>query len=416
VVAPFLPDAEKLAAIREALPALGAGIYLNTGSVGPLPAETAAAMAEIVEYELRIGRAAMDYWDAFLERLAEARGAVAAVVGADVDQIAITHSTSGAMNAAVWSVDLRPGDRIVTTAAEHTGGLGPVMAAAARTGAEVAIVTIEPGEGDADHAILAAFDAAIRPGTRLVVVSHVLYTSGTRLPVAAIARLAHERGAIVAVDGAQSVGAIPVSVADLGVDFLAIPGQKWLLGPEGTGALWASPAVVERSLVSNASWFTYERLDATEAVPWRNARRFEDSGPYRPGVTGLARSCGWLSMYVGLPWIHARGRAMAEAAVDRLTAIDGVEMITPRDRMATLVTFRIRGWDAQSALDELAGRTFAIARTIPPLDALRLSVGFFTTEDEIERVAAAVELIAAHTPETLPKRPRLTIIGQEAGR
>ncbi|HEY7970826.1 MAG TPA: aminotransferase class V-fold PLP-dependent enzyme, partial [Candidatus Limnocylindrales bacterium] len=126
MVAPFLPDAEKVAAIRAALPALGAGIYLNTGSVGPMPAETAAAMAEIVEYELRVGRAAMDYWDAFLERFAEARGAVAAVVGADVDEIAITHSTSAAMNAAAWSVDLRRGERIVTTHAEHPGALGPV--------------------------------------------------------------------------------------------------------------------------------------------------------------------------------------------------------------------------------------------------------------------------------------------------
>jgi L-cysteine/cystine lyase len=410
VVAPFLPDAEKLAAVREALPALGAGIYLNTGSVGPMPAETAAAMQEIVDYELRIGRAAMDYWDGFLERLAEARGAVAAVVGAEVDEIAITHSTSAAMNAAVWSLDLRPGDRIVTTNAEHPGGLGPVQAAAARTRAEVAIVDV--GLGDDEEAILSAFDAAIRPGTRLVALSHVLWTSGARIPLEAIARLAHDRGAIVAVDGAQSVGAIAVSVADLGIDFLAIPGQKWLLGPEGMGALWASPDVIDRSLVSNASWYTYERLDPSEAVPWSNARRFEEGGQYRPGVTGFARSCGWLSMYVGLPWIHARGRAMAEAAVDRLAAIDGVEMLTPRDRMATLVTFRIAGWDAATALDELAARTFAIARTIPALDALRLSVGFFTAEDEIERVASTVELLASHTPASLPQRSRLTVLGQ----
>ena len=223
-------------------------------------------------------------------------------------------------------------------------------------------------------------------------------------------------GAIIAVDGAQSTGAIPVNVVDLGVDFYAVPGQKWLLGPEGTGALWASPRVIERSRVSNASWFTYERIDADEAVPWSNARRFEDGGPYRPGITGLARSCGWLSMYVGLPWIHARGQAMAQAAVDRLAAIDGVEVLTPRDRMATLVTFRIGGWDAATALAELAGRTFTIARTILPLDAIRISVGFFTTADEIERVATCVELLAAHTPETLPQRARLTIIGQgEAG-
>ena len=102
---------------------------------------------------------------------------------------------------------------------------------------------------------------------------------------------------------------------------------------------------------------------------------------------------------------------MARTALERLAAIPGVEMLTPPASMATLVTFRIRGWDASAALDEIAGRTFAIARTIPSLNAIRLSIGFFTTHDEIERVAAAVELLAAHTPETLPKRPRLTIIG-----
>lgn len=410
MVAPFLPDDEKLAAVREALPALGAGIYLNTGSVGPLPAETAAAMAELVDYELRIGRSHPDYWEGFLERMGEARAAVAAIVGADVGEIALVHSTSGAMNAAVWSVDLRPGDRIVTTQGEHPGALGPVHVASMRSGAELAIADV--GYGGDDAATLAAFDAAITAGTKIVVLSHVLWATGARLPIREIAAMAHERGARVIVDGAQAVGAIPVSVADLGVDFYAIPGQKWLLGPEGTGALWCDPAIVADSQPTNASWFTFERLAPTEAVPWNDARRFEDSGHYRPGVTGLARSCGWLSMYVGLPWIHERGQSMARATAERLAGIDGVELLTPLDRMATLVTFRIVGWNPDAALAELNGRIFAIARTVPELGALRISVGFFTTTDEIERVASVVELLAANTPATLPERPRLTILGQ----
>jgi L-cysteine/cystine lyase len=411
VVAPFLPDDEKLAAVRGALPALGAGIYLNTGSVGPLPAETAAAMAELVDYELRIGRSHPDYWEGFLERMAEARASVAAVIGADVGEIALEHSTSGAMNAAIWSVDLGPGDRIVTTQAEHPGGLGPVHVASARSGAELVIADV--GLGGDDEATLAAFDEAITERTRIVALSHVLFTSGARLPIREIATLAHERGARVIVDGAQAVGAIPVSVAELGVDFYAIAGQKWLLGPEGTGALWCDPAIVEESRLTNASWFTFERISPTEAVPWRDARRFEDSGHYRPGVTGLARSCGWLSMYIGLPWIHERGQAMARSAADRLAGIEGVELLTPRDRMATLVTFRIAGWSPDEVLAELNGRIFAIARTIPDLGAVRISVGFFTTAEEIERVATTVELLAAHTPATLPQRPRLTILGQD---
>jgi L-cysteine/cystine lyase len=409
VVAPFLPDAEKLAAIREALPALGAGIYLNTGSVGPLPAETAAAMAELVDYELRVGRGHPDDFERFLERLDEARGAVAAVVGADVDEIAILHATGEAMNAALWGIPIGPGDRIVTTAAEHPAGLGPARLVADRFGAELAIA--EVGDGGDDERTLAAFDAAITGRTQVVVLSHVLYTTGARMPVREIAEIAHRRGARVVVDGAQAVGALPVSVADLGVDFYAVPAQKWLLGPEGAAALWASRAVLAETSPSMGSWFSFERLTPTEAVPRPTARRFDGAGFYRPGVTGFARSCGWLSMYVGLPWLHARGLAMAAATADRLAGIDGVELLTPRDRMATLVTFRIAGWPPDAALAELGSRAFVIARTIPDLAALRLSVGFFTTEEEIERVAAVVELLAAHTPATLPPRPRLTVLG-----
>ncbi|HEY3165128.1 MAG TPA: aminotransferase class V-fold PLP-dependent enzyme [Candidatus Limnocylindrales bacterium] len=411
MVAPFLPDDEKLAAVRGALPALGAGIYLNTGSVGPMPAETAAAMAEIVDYELRIGRALQADWDAFIERMAEARASVAAIVGGDVGEIALVHSTSQAMNAAVGSIDLQSGERIVTTQAEHPGGLGPVHVAARRSGADLAVVDVGLG-GDTD-AILAAFDAAITPATRIVAFSQVLWTTGAVLPVREIAILAHARGARVVVDGAQAVGAIPVAMPDLGVDFYAIPGQKWLLGPEGTGALWVDLSIVEASQPANGSWFTFERLSPTEAVPWRDARRFDDSGHYRPGITGLARSCGWLSMYIGLSWIHERGQAMARSAADRLAGIPGVEVLTPRHAMATIVTFRIAGWAAEPALEELSRRTFTIARTIPALDALRISVGFFTTAEEIEQVAACIELLASHTPETLPARTRLTILGQD---
>jgi len=114
---------------------------------------------------------------------------------------------------------------------------------------------------------------------------------------------------------------------------------------------------------------------------------------------------------VGLDYVHRRGPAMARRAADGLAAISGVDVVTPPHQMATLVTFRIRGWGPQAALDELGARVFAIARTIPPLDALRISVGFFTSEDELDRFLGAVGLLAAHTPETLPPRRKLPILG-----
>jgi L-cysteine/cystine lyase len=408
-----MPDAEKVAAVRQALPAVGAGIYLNTGSAGPIPAETAAAMAELEGWEVRTGRASAEFFEDFLERLAESRAGVAAVLAGDVDSIAITHSTTEGMNIATWSVDWKPGDRAVTTTNEHAGGLGPLVAAKRRWGIDLAFVDV--GDGSDDDATLAAFDRAITPNTKLVAISHVLWTNGALLPIARIAQMARERGATIAIDGAQAVGAIPVAVEELGVDYYAVAAQKWLLGPEGIGALWASREALDRALPSLSGWFSFDGLGLDGSGPFfREARRFEATNYHKPSVTGFARSCGWLSMYVGLPWVFERGGALAASAFDRLARIPGVRMLTPRERMATLVTFQIGGWPAEDAVRELGSRIFAITRSIPPLDAVRISVGFFNTADELERFAQAVELLAAHTPETLPPRPRLTIIGQEA--
>jgi L-cysteine/cystine lyase len=411
VVAPFLPDPEKLAAVRETIPALSAGIYLNTGSVGPLPAETAAAMADMAAYERDVGRAHGDYFIEAMARMDEARAGVAAVLGTDVGAVALTHSTTDAMNAATLLPDWRAGGRAVTTAHEHPGGVGPLYALRDRLGVE--IVFVDAGDDGDDDRTLAAFDAAITPGTRLVSISHVLWTTGAVMPVARIAELAHARGALVVVDGAQAAGAIPFRFDGLGVDLYAVSAQKWLLGPEGMGALVVDPSLLGRVTPALGGWFSFERVDSTgDAAWWADARRFEASGYHRPSVVGMARSIGWLSMYVGLDFVHRRGMALAAMAAARLADIAGVTVLTPADRMATLVTFRIAGWPAQAALDELGARVFAIARTIPSLDALRISVGFFNSEDELERLAGTVELLAGHTPETLPPRRVLAILGE----
>jgi len=211
--------------------------------------------------------------------------------------------------------------------------------------------------------------------------------------------LAHSRGALIAVDGAQAVGAIPVSVEDLGADFYAVPGQKWLLGPDGTGALYCAPAVLDRPRLTFAGYGSFESLDlAIEGKLHPDARRFRDCRLPPAFGSRFARSTAWLSMYVGLNWIHERTARLAGEATAMLAAVPGVELITPRDHMAGLVTFRIAGWTPGPALRELSQRTLVIARTIPPLDAIRISVGFFNTDHELRRFRDGVALVAAHTP------------------
>ena len=404
-----MSDTDKAAAVRAALPSLSAAIQLNTGSVGPLPAETAAAMAELAAYERDFGRAQYEYWEELRQRIDEARAGVAAVLGGELDEVAITHAATDGMNIGTWAIDWKPGDRAVTTCQEHPGGVGPLYMVADRYGIDLGFAEFVPNASD--DVILDQFDRLITPGTKLVSLSHVLWTSGLVMPVRRIADIAHDRGALVLIDGAQSAGAIPVNVRDLGADMYAIPAQKWLLGPEGLGAMWVKRELLDVMSSTFASFSTFASSDSRgNRMLTTDARRFQLAGFHRPSVVGMGRSLGWLSMFVGLDFVYRQGAKMAHRAADMLAEIDGVTLITPRDRMAGLVTFQIAGWEIQPALEELQARTFCVARTLPAVNALRISVGFWTSEDELERFMEGVRLLASHGPDTIPPRRTLSII------
>ncbi len=264
-----MPDDEKVTAIRQQLPATSAGIYLNAGTCGPLPAGTQRAMDEQAASELTVGRAKIDGFLAFADRALEVRATVAAALVADPDDIALTHSTTDGINLVLSSLAWRPGDRVITTNHEHPGVLGPLQAARDRYGVEVEVVDI--GDGGDDEMTLARFRRALDRPARAVVVSHVLWTTGAVLPVGALGSLARAAGAVAVIDGAQSAGAIPVTLMDLDVDAYAVPGQKWLLGPEGMGALW-----VRRSFADSVRPLVVRLPHLQHVRPghgWRAARR-----------------------------------------------------------------------------------------------------------------------------------------------
>ena len=187
-------------------------------------------------------------------------------------------------------------------------------------------------------------------------------------------------GARAEIDATLAVGAIPVDVSVLGADRVYFAGDRWLLGPEGIGAVW-------------------ERVHGS-------SRRDHELG--RTQVLGLARSIGWLEMYVGLDWVFARGKSLAERLYTQLAATDGVDVLTPAAGLATIVVFRLSAWPVDDALDELRRRVFAIVGQTAD-GAIRASIGWFNTEDEIDRFAAAVAELARHTPQTLPRRPTLLV-------
>ncbi len=309
----------KLTTLRHELPALEKLAYLNIGTSGPLPRSTAQAMAAEAERQLLEGRSDFKrFMGEYFPLLARLRARFAKLLNAGEDEIALTHHTTEGMNIAVWGLRWQAGDEILTTTAEHEGGFVPVYAAAQRFGLRLRVVDIGPGEGEdmAERII-----AAITPRTRLIVTSHVMWKTGAILPLAPIAEAAHRVGAWVAIDGAQSAGAIPVDVRALGVDFYAVPGQKWLCGPEGTGALYVRRECLSELAPTFAGYLTLNHDIPVAAdssgyfLPARGASRFEvGTCIFRRSMVSMSHCAGWMKRWV------MRGRLSRAASSPNIAA------------------------------------------------------------------------------------------------
>jgi L-cysteine/cystine lyase len=377
--------------IRSQLPSTRSAAYLNTGTAGPLPLPAAQAMAREAEAELHTGRITPDGFPKLRERIEGLRRDLAEVVGAQPGEAALTHSTTEGMNIAAWGLDWEPGDEVVTTSQEHPGGLLPLYLLHRRRGVRVTFADV--GNGEADRT-LDALGRAIRPGVKAVVLSHVLYTTGAVLPLKEVVEIAHAAGAVVVADAAQAAGAIPVDVHQLGIDAYAFSGQKWLLGPEGTGGFYVDPDRREGFQPTYVSGFgidhdAYRWDDAESLVLAPGAERYEFALPYRPGVTALAASLAWVRDEVGREAAHALVAENAQHAWESAHELPGVEVLTPAGQLAGLVAFKVRDQDPIATVERLAAAGVLI-RSIPENGALRISTGFYNTRAEIDRAIALI--------------------------
>ncbi len=272
---------------RAQFPVLERFAYLQAGSVGPLARATVDAMHEEEERGLRDGRGSGAQFQRILALREELRGEIATLVDVDVEHVALTASTTDGCNIVLAGLDLGPADEVVTTTDEHFGLLGPLHA----SGARIVVAPPEP------ELIL----AAVTPRTRLLALSHVVWTTGKVLPVR---DLRAQTGLPILVDGAQSIGSISVDLT--GLDYYTISGQKWLCGPEGTGALVvAEPDALRVGRPSYLAQQGYEPDGAFEPRP--GARRFD------PNLTPNALTAGFLAALDALPdWLFERAAEMAE--------------------------------------------------------------------------------------------------------
>ena len=298
---------------------------------------------------------------------------------------------------------LNDGDRVVASAIDHNSVLRPLQALK-QHGVTVELADLDPVSGQID---VEQFSKLLKgPPTRLVVLTHASNVTGVIQPIEELVRIAHQAGAAVLLDAAQTAGHIPISMQDMGIEFLATAGHKGLLGPLGTGVLCLGTDQ-ERTLRPLRYGGTGTSSEYLEQ-PFEMPSRYESGNANVPGIAGLCAGAGWI-LKESVESIHQRIQASARSLMNGLQEIPGIEVLSPaQSENVGIVTFNIANQDCREVamiLDQsfqiqcraglhcapLAHKTL---KTFDKGGAVRFSPGIFTTEEDVQAAIQAVHAIA----------------------
>lgn len=379
----FGPDAFGLAAGHGAPEyLLPAGLtYLNTASLGPASRKVLDATIE-AWHELETNPVGESWGDGKVIVTTDyVRIRAAEFLGCNVDELLMTRNTTEGMNSVALGIRLNKGDRVLTTNQEHEGGANGWNYRARREGVIVDKVTI--GFGDHDpRGIAQRFADAITKDTRVISVSHVLTSTGLRMPIAEIAALARSRGILCVVDGAQAVGGIPVDVKELGCHAYATSGHKWLLGPKGTGMLYISRDAKEL-------------IEPVQLVEGPRCSAGSIGMTALPLVVGLGAAIDAMGAR-GMGTVESHNLALRNHAYAELAKLPRVRIMSPPPgpQATALLAFALP--------DELESRSFQVKlrdkhKVVVKMaekqwfNGLRISPHVFNTEEDIDRVLQALK-------------------------
>lgn len=357
-------------------------IYLNTGSLGPTPRSTLDAVMKAWT-ELETNPVAMSYGAGAVHALADkTRGAIAGIIGCTADEILLTRSTTNAMTTAGLGIDLDRGDRVLTTDVEHEGGSAVWKHLEKRRGVVIDRVSIPPYDHDV-KGIVGRFAAAIRKETKVISVSHVITSTGLRMPVREIVVLAKSRDILTIIDGAQAVGNIEVDVKAIGCDAYAAPGHKWLLAPKGTGFLYINK----------------DSATKIQPVEWTDGKAYVLGSAGMgslPLIVGLGAAIE-AAQKRGIVATEARNLALRNLAYEGLKKIAKAQVVSaPPGPLATaLVAFKLPDAIDSSAFRNTMRQKYNLMLKQTEKrwgNGMRISPHVFNTEADID---AALKAIAA---------------------
>lgn len=375
--------------------------FLDSAASSQKPRRVITCLDEYYErYNANVHRGVYQLSEEATFAFERARGKVARFIGAaSHKEIVFTRNTTEAINlvARAWGdANLRAGDRLLLSVMEHHSNLVPWQQLAQRTGAQLEFLDID-GEG---RLILDDLDRKLA-GVKLVALTQQSNVLGTINPIRTIAARAHDAGALVLVDGAQSVPHMPVNVQELGIDFLAFSGHK-MCAPTGIGVLWGRRAVLEAMppFLGGGSMIRAVTLHATTyaEIP----ARFEAGTPAIGEAIALGEAADFLAG-LGMEKIFAHEQHLLAYALDRLAEVGGVRVVGPAttEERGGAVSFTLEGVHPHDIAAVLDGEGIAVRaghHCCQPLHALldipataRASFYLYNIPEEVDRLVAALE-------------------------
>jgi L-cysteine/cystine lyase len=387
---------------RQRFPALANKSYFNYGAHGVMARESIDAILESYEFVQKWGPFSTEVNEWVQQEINRTTHCFSTLLGAPAETIALTENATMACNIVLWGIDWKAGDHILLSDCENPGVAAAIESVAQRYRLEVSTCPLLKAQNE--EAALDAIARNLRINTRLVVVSQVLWNSGQVLPIAEIAALCHARrtgnGKIrVLIDGAQSLGVLPLQLTAANVDFFAYTGHKWLCGPEGVGGLFVSPEALEELLPTFVGWRSVN-IDKTDgSLSWhRDARRFQVSTSAYPLFAGLRKAVAIHNEFQPGAERYQRIRTLSQYLWEKLNATaaaqDGaLECLQSAPPQAGIVVIRMSGQEHQKVVHFLEARHCFVRFMYDP-QCLRFCVHYFTTNNEIDRL---VELIKEYT-------------------
>jgi len=364
--------------------------YCNTGTLGASPRPVVDALLSVSELEQQLPD--YPYYEAVNEPLTGyedpkvIRAQVASLLGATVDEIALTVNATMGMSFIANGLDLAAGDEVLSTDQEHTGGIGSWRLKAKRYGVVVKELPLLPALEGGPDAVVKLFADAITPRTKVIVFSHITSGLGILMPARELCALAHQHGALAIVDGAQVLGQRRIDVKAVNCDAYVTSPHKWLLAPKGTGILYIKRDVQPRFWNTLASG----GFDDEAAGAFRFMHYGTGSVPV---VQGLVAALGFIKT-IGIDRIERWDAMLTKRLRDGLSSIKTARFSSPPDpRFASaLTTFAVAGHTGRQLQDALWTKRIRVRAQGEPR-GVRLSAHLYVSPSDIDRVLEVVSML-----------------------